>query len=130
MEVEILQKFIVGLYNSFGGIALAVMFVVLAYLMKEAKDLVWTDLITSKGTDRVSLTKFLQLIGGLTGTWMVVYMTLHNKLTYDILLVYLTYVGAIDGWSKYVAARFNPGVKMEKVIKKPSPKEIKNSTTE
>lgn len=130
MEIEILQNFMVGLYNSFGGIALAIMFIVLAYLMIQAKDLEWTDLVTSKGSHNVSLTKFLQLIGGLTGTWMVIYMTLHDKLTYDILLVYLTYVGAIDGWSKYVAAKFSPGIKEEKVIKKSSPKEVKSSTTE
>lgn len=128
MNAEFFQKIIEGLYNSFGGITLAIMIIVIGYLMKEAKDLEWTDLVTSKGSNNVSLTKFLQLIGGLTGTWMVIYMTLHNKLTYDILLVYLTYVGAIDGWSKYVSARF--GVKQEKTDKKSSPKEVTSSTKE
>lgn len=128
MNAEFFQKIIEGLYNSFGGITLAIMIIVIGYLMKEAKELEWTDLVTSKGSHNVSLTEFLQLIGGLTGTWMVIYMTLHNKLTYDILLVYLTYVGAIDGWSKYVSARF--GVKQEKIDKKSSPKEVTSSTKE
>ena len=71
------------------------------------KHLQWTDLVTLPGSDFVSLTKFLQLVGGITGTWMVVYTTLHEKLTYDLLLVYLAYVGAIEGWSKFIAAKYH-----------------------
>lgn len=96
-------------FNNFGGITILSITALLLYAMHRAhhiRDLDWTDLVTSKDTSKVSLTKFLQLVGGITGTWMVVYTTLHDKLTYDLLLVYLTYVGAIDGWSKFIAARY------------------------
>lgn len=69
----------------------------------------WTDLITSKGTSKVSLTKFLQLVGGATGTWIMIHTTMHGNLTEELFFVYLTYVGAIEGWSKFVSARWGTG---------------------
>jgi hypothetical protein len=74
----------------------------------------WTDMITSKGSNRVSLTKFLQLCGGITATWIMVYMTLHELLTVEFLFTYLTYVGAIEGWSKYVSMRYTPTTSPDK----------------
>lgn len=68
--------------------------------------LVWTDLITRTGTKRVSLSKLLQLIGGITVTWVVIYMTTASTISADILLCYLAYVGGIEGWSKYLIARY------------------------
>lgn len=65
----------------------------------------WTDMIVSRGR-KVSLTKLLQLIGGITGTWIMISMTVSGKLTSELLMIYLTYVGAIEGWSKFVAARY------------------------
>lgn len=106
--METFIKFLQGVYHSFGGITILLLASFLLYVMYQAqhvKRLDWTDLVTAKG-NVISLTKFLQLVGGVTGTWMVIYTTLHDKLTYDLLLVYLTYVGAIEGWSKYVRARF------------------------
>lgn len=95
--------------QNFGGFTIVAMAIALSYVVYRSHSrnhLDWVDLVRSKGTHAVSLTKFLQLIGGITGTWMVVYTTLHDKLTYDLLLVYLAYVGAIDGWSKFVSARY------------------------
>jgi hypothetical protein len=65
----------------------------------------WTDMITSRN-NKVSLTKLLQLVGGITGTWIMIFMTLDGKLSSEILMIYLTYVGAIEGWSKFVAAKY------------------------
>ena len=99
-----------SIVSNFGGVTIIVLMLTLArmlYISHQGKQIDWADLIRTKGSNNLSLTKFLQLVGGLTGTWMVVYMTLHNKLSYDILLVYLTYVGAIEGWSKYVSAKFS-----------------------
>ena len=69
----------------------------------------WVDVVTNH-QQRVSLTKLLQLVGGMTGTWIMVYMTLHNLLTTEMLIVYLTYVGAIEGYSKFVAAKYGYGL--------------------
>lgn len=85
---------------------IALAFIVLFWLGHRKGKLDWTDLITGKGTNKVALTKLLQLIGGISGTWIVIYQTMHDKLSSDIFLTYLAYVGAIDAWSKFVAARY------------------------
>lgn len=98
------------LFENIGGLTILILLCVLGYMLyhsHKAHHLDWLDLIRVKGSHNISLTKFLQLVGGITGTWMVVYTTLHNRLTYDLLLVYLAYVGAIDGWSKFISAKYN-----------------------
>jgi hypothetical protein len=93
--------------------AQAVVIIILALLLfymiwraNKTGDLNWTDMITSSHR-KVSLTKLLQLVGGITATWIMVFITLQDKLSGELLITYLTYVGAIEGWSKYVAARYN-----------------------
>jgi hypothetical protein len=98
------------LFENIGGFTILLLLCSLVYMLyhsHKAHHLDWLDLIRTKGSQNISLTKFLQLVGGITGTWMVVYTTLHNRLTYDLLLVYLAYVGAIDGWSKFISAKYN-----------------------
>lgn len=110
--LEKLTKFLSGdgvtvPFDMFGAVVilLCVLFVYLFAKAHKANKLDWTDLLTSKG-NKVSLTKFLQLVGGVSATWIMVVMTLRDKLTYDLLLIYLTYVGAIEAWSKFVAAKY------------------------
>lgn len=66
----------------------------------------FADMITKDGRT-VSLTKVLQLIGGVTATWVIIKVTLMGNLEMDLFLVYLGYVASIEGFSKYVAARYN-----------------------
>ena len=66
----------------------------------------WRDLITSAATNRVSLTRVLQLVGGVVGTWIMVIVTLDDKLTAELFFTYLAYVGAIEGWSKFITAKY------------------------
>ena len=125
--MEICSMLLDKIIQYFGGFTILVVMVVLTsivYHTHKNNHLDWADLVRSQGTRNVSLTKFLQLVGGITGTWMVVYTTLHDKLTYDLLLVYLAYVGAIDGWSKFVSARYNMGNQHEPIKdnKKEEPK--------
>jgi hypothetical protein len=63
-------------------------------------------MITKNGKS-VSLTKILQLIGGITATWVIIKLTLTNGLSESIFGLYLAYVGAVEGYSKYLAARYN-----------------------
>lgn len=65
----------------------------------------WHDMITRDGT-KVSTTKILQLVGGIVGTWIMVQMTLNEKLTWDMFAIYLGYVASIDGFSKLVMAKY------------------------
>lgn len=96
--------------------------VFLFYKAHQLGKLDWTDLVTAKGTKIVSLTKFLQLVGGITGTWIMIYQTMHDKLEYDLLLVYLIYVGSIDGWSKFVSAKYSLPIPQQQIQQEPEKK--------
>lgn len=78
----------------------------LFYRIQKSEKLDFADMITKDGKS-VSLTKVLQLIGGITATWIMVKLTIAGGLTEALFGLYLTYVGAIEGYSKYVAAKYN-----------------------
>lgn len=85
---------------------LAISFIFMMWRATIKGHLDWKDMITSKGSNKVSLTKVLQLVGGVTGTWMMVYLTIKGSVSSDFFFTYLAYVGAIEGWSKFVAAKY------------------------
>jgi hypothetical protein len=88
------------------AIAITMVALVFVYLFWKNDDLDWTDMITNKGSRTVSLTKMLQLVGGIIGSWIMVKTTVQGKLTSDLFWIYLTYVGAIEGWSKFISAKY------------------------
>lgn len=96
---------------SINLIAVLIVFIIaciltLFYRIQKSKKLDFADMITKDGR-AVSLTKVLQLIGGLTATWVMIKLTLTGGLTEALFGLYLTYVGAIEGYSKFVAAKYN-----------------------
>lgn len=98
-----------GVSLNMMGLAVILIFVgilVLFWRIQRSEKLDFTDLITKDGR-AVSLTKVLQLIGGLLSSWVIVKLTLTGGLTEAIFGLYLTYVGAIEGYSKFVAAKYN-----------------------
>jgi hypothetical protein len=62
-------------------------------------------MLTRDGT-KVSATKVLQLVGGVVGTWIIVQVTLRGELTWDLFAIYLSYVASIDGFSKFIMAKY------------------------
>ena len=88
-------------------VVLLSMLVILIWQANRKKKLDWTDLITARNSMKVSLTKVLQLVGGITGTWIMIYMTMKGLLSTELFMTYLAYVGAIEGWSKFVSARYS-----------------------
>ena len=91
------------------GICLLVIFTLLHHLLSKSvkhSEVEWYDLITDK-QDHISLTKVLNLMGGIIGSWVVVKLTLQDKLTWDIFIVYLSYCASIEGFSKYLSAKYN-----------------------
>lgn len=76
-------------------------------------DFEWVHLVTdvdqATGKVKASATKILQLIGGITGTFIVVKLTLQNNLPFEIFGAYLAYVASIDGFSKFMLARYGAG---------------------
>lgn len=102
-----ITSFLGTVTSNLPGIIIVCLLSFMGYLFHKAGKLDWTDLITARGPDnKVSLTKFLQLVGGVIGSWAVIHTVLHDKLTYDILMVYLAYVASIEGFSKFVAAKY------------------------
>lgn len=66
-----------------------------------------TDPISGKTT--VSATKVLQLLGGTTATFVVIKMTLQAAISWEIFATYLAYVASVEGFSKFILAKY--GVK-------------------
>ncbi len=77
----------------------------LFWRIQKSERLDFADMITKDGRS-VSLTKVLQLIGGLTATWIMVKLTLVGGMSEGILAIYLGYVGMVEGYSKFVAAKY------------------------
>jgi hypothetical protein len=76
-------------------------------LFSKNRELIWTTIISSDADGKsVSLTKVLNLVGGIIGSWIVMKMTLQNTITWDILTAYLTYCGGTASFSKYINAKF------------------------
>lgn len=72
------------------------------------------DYFTDRETGKASITRTLQLVAGVTATWVIVQFTATGKLTYDIFGLYLAAVGASEAWTKYVAAKFGARTKDSK----------------
>lgn len=86
---------------------LAFVFIFIAWNTHKSERLNWADMLTHDGpNNRVSMTKVLQLVGGVVGTWFIVQSTIDGKMNADYLMIYLAYVGAIEGWAKFVALRY------------------------
>lgn len=98
-----------GYQLNIAAIAILTMFlgiIISFYKIQRSEKLDFTDMFTKDGRS-VSLTKVLQLVGGITATWVIVKMTLTDSMSESLFMVYLTYVGATEGFSKFVAAKFN-----------------------
>ena len=97
-------------FNLYGAMLLIFFLFFMAALWRAQRrgQLDWTDMITRDGT-KVSTTKILQLVGGIVGTWIMVQMTLQEKLTWDLFAIYLGYVASIDGFAKLVMAKYGAG---------------------
>jgi hypothetical protein len=107
--------------HTFNIMAVAVALLVLGILflfwrIQSSDKLDFADMITKDGR-AISLTKVLQLIGGLTATWIMIKLTLTGGLTETILGIYLAYVGGIEGYSKFVAAKYGYSEKSVKDTK-------------
>ncbi len=89
----------------------------LFWRIQRSDKLDFADMITKDG-QAVSLTKILQLVGGITATWIMIKLTITGGLTEALFGLYLTYVGAIEGYSKFVAAKYNYCEKSVKVTAK------------
>lgn len=91
--------------NLIWFVFMAIIFMMLWNIQK-TKKLDLSDIITKNGKS-VSLTKILQLVGGITATWVIVTLTMNSHLTESLFGLYLAYIGGVEGYSKFVAAKYN-----------------------
>lgn len=90
------------------AIAISLFFIVLVYGLfssSKKKELDWKDMLTRDG-NKVSTTKLLQLMGGVVGTWVIIKLTLNKELTTELFGIYLMYVASVDGYAKYILAKY------------------------
>lgn len=99
---------IAGYSVNIWGLILTVffgVFLIALWRAQNARKLDWLDLLTRDGT-KVSMTKILQMVGGVVGTWIIVKITLQGALTWDLFAIYLGYVASVDGFSKLIMAKY------------------------
>ena len=90
-------------------------FIVMFWRAQAQHKLNWIDLIRKPGSSTISLTKLIQLVGGMIATWIMVKLTIDNKVTWDLFAIYLAYVGSVEGFSKFITAKYGmPTPKHEK----------------
>lgn len=115
---EMLEQSAIHFGNNFSinvyGVFIILIFLVVAIAMWKAHqdedDFDWSDMIKSPnqvtGKMEVSGTKLLQFLGGITATFIVVKLTLQAALTFEIFCAYLTYVASVEGFSKFILAKY------------------------
>lgn len=100
---------------SFVIIMMFMSFIVMFWKAQAQSHLNWIDLIRKPGASAISLTKLIQLVGAMIATWIMVKLTMDNKITWDIFAIYLAYVGSVEGFSKFITAKYGmPSQKDEK----------------
>lgn len=107
-----------GLTFNIYAVLLIFITLMILYAIKKAQDdpesdFDWADLFTSvdqvTGKRKASVTKILQIIGGLTATFIVIKLTLQNNIEFEIFATYLAYVASIEGFSKFMIAKYGVG---------------------
>lgn len=86
------------------GIIFGILF--MFYKIQTSERLDFADMFTKDGR-KVSSTKVLQFIGGISSTWFIVKTGLQGTLTPEIFGIYLAYVASIEGFSKFISAKYN-----------------------
>lgn len=96
--------------NIILGIFLIIFFLTLLSLYKQDKDKnecwAWKQLI-SEPNGTASQTKMMQLIGSITGTFIVIYQTVQGSLMSEVFIAYLAALGLSAGFSRWLRSNNN-----------------------
>ena len=87
-------------------VLLFISFIVMFWRGQATGKLNWIDLIKKPGSDSISLTKLIQFVGALVATWIMVKLAMSDNMTWDLFAIYLAYVGSIEGYSKFISAKY------------------------
>ena len=91
-----------------GFIILLLMLLVAIYLTSKnpKSSFQWTDLIMDPISNKGSLTRVLQLTGGLTATYIVIQEASKSILSAEMFGIYLAALGVSEGFSKWVQLKY------------------------
>lgn len=64
------------------------------------------DYFVDPATGKTSISRTLQMLAGITSTWVVVKLTVAGSLTTEMFFAYMAAMGISEGWSKYIGAKF------------------------
>lgn len=102
ITADITSNFILG-----GFVFVLTVIAIGLYIANKDPNNQWSWLHLVQGNDnKGSLTKFLQFIGGMTGTFVVVFQTVKSTLSVELFAVYLAALGVSEGFSKWVYAKY------------------------
>ena len=113
LGMDLMSLSIVIMFMSFG---------VMFWRAQAKGQLNWVDMLKKPHSSQISLTKLIQLVGGVVATWIMVKLTLNDKITWDLMAIYLAYVASVEGFSKFITAKYGvlPSGEMGKSSKKDS----------
>jgi len=93
-----------------------------AFRWQKSNKVDFSDLITYPGNNAVSLTKVIQLLGGIVSSWVVIKLAILGNMDSAIFGLYLAYVGGVEAYSKYLRTKNGPAVKSEDTTTPPTHK--------
>ena len=97
LGMDLMSLSIVIMFMSFG---------VMFWRAQAKGQLNWVDMLKKPHSTQISLTKLIQLVGGVVATWIMVKLTINDKITWDLMAIYLAYVASVEGFSKFVTAKY------------------------
>ncbi len=114
--MDLMSLSIVIMFMSFG---------VMFWRAQAKGQLNWVDMLKKPHSTHISLTKLIQLVGGVVATWIMVKLTINDKITWDLMAIYLAYVASVEGFSKFITAKYGvlPSSEMGKASAKKDKKE-------
>lgn len=88
------------------ALGLIVVLFYMFYTIQKSERLDFADMFTKDGR-KVSATKVMQFIAGIATTWFIIKTGLQGTLSVEILAVYLAFMASVEGFSKFVSAKYN-----------------------
>lgn len=94
------------LFSILAFIFCGLMLIKIFYSTQKQQFMDWTDLLTVNGeSNKVSFHKLFQLIAMFVSTWIIIHLTIFDRLSSDLLGVYLAYSGGNEAFSKYLSLK-------------------------
>lgn len=103
----ILLKLTIGNIITYGFLIAIILFIIaiIAISRSSSNDKFKLINIISNPDGTASLTRLLQLSAGVTGTWVIIKLTLASTLNVDMFAVYLAAMGISEGFTKWIQSK-------------------------